>query len=206
MESTEIIKLLMFCAILVLLCIIEGLHEGRENDRGNGKKLDFGINMDCERRRQFLCDSAVYFENGLIHEIYHTKNYSICNFANDSHVLMMYPFSYRTRMYDRKHGTLGLFLTTKFIKGLIRDPGLIRIIDTHHQEEAKNSIFRLSQESLPIAKKIKAERDLNGPSDAIDLEMEKVLLAAKETGSRPDVNHPVFDVTHQSVEKQNKAD
>lgn len=48
--------------------------------------------------------------------------------------------------------------------------------------------------------------NLNDPTGDIDLEMKKMLLEAREIGSKPDVNDPVFDVIPQSVEKQNKAD
>lgn len=116
MELTEIIMALLYCGMIILLCIFVGVLAAGEIDRRNDNEIDLGINQDCEERRQFHRDAAVYFENGLIHEIYNTKDYSICNFANDSYVLMMYPFSYRTRMYDRKHGTLGLFFDNEVYK------------------------------------------------------------------------------------------
>ena len=163
-------------------------------------------NRNEEGRQQFYRDAALYFENGLIHEIYHTKNYSICNFANYGYALFFYPLSKKTKEAFRTLGPVGIFLSTDYIKELIMNPGSIFKLNEVDRDELNKLKFRLSQKNLSRAMEIKAERDMNGPTTRIDLEMEKVLLAARETGSRPDVNHPVFDVTHQSVEKQNKAD
>lgn len=120
MELTEIIMALLSCGMIILLCIIVGVLVAREIDRRNDNEIDLGINQDCEERRQFHRDAAVYFENGLIHEIYNTKDYSICNFANHGYALFFYPISKRTKEANSVLGPVGIFLSVNFIKKLLK--------------------------------------------------------------------------------------
>lgn len=79
-------------------------------------------------------------------------------------------------------------------------------LDNLSKKQLNTLKFRLNQENLFRAKEIKAERDLNGPSCEIDLEIEKVSLQARENGSKPNVNHPAFNPTPKTEEKENKTD
>lgn len=44
--------------------------------------------------------------------------------------------------------------------------------------------------------------NLNDPTGDIDLEMKKMLLEARENRSKPDVNHPAFNPTPKTEEKE----
>ncbi len=120
-------------------------------------------------REAFLRDLEPFFSGGLAHEIYFHKKVSIMNMANGLYIASMY-------LEDDSGAQIGIMIPKPVAYAAVEN--WISLLEWFNSlsESAKNeSVMLFNPRSLEFAKQIKADTDLKGPSEDVDLEWEQSL-------------------------------
>lgn len=117
------------------------------------------------KKNKFYNSTSAYFENGIIREIYSNEHFSICNVANQCYAVF----------YLQAEKPIGIIVNAPQVRAIVNDDKFL--VDTvrylNSNKRARSSrVFSMDIELFNEFQKLKLKNDLNGPSEAIDFDME----------------------------------
>lgn len=115
-------------------------------------------------KEDFYNRTRIFFEEGLMNEIYSSEKISICNVANALYLVFNYTVS--------NLGAIGIHLEPKYIEGMINDNDLFYdLCNSLGKEKLSNESFCMDYKMFNYLKSVKEKTDLLGPY--VNLEYEK---------------------------------
>ena len=121
-------------------------------------------NKNYISKEMFYKMSQVFFEEGLLNEIYSSDKICICNAANAGYIVFNYTIS--------KLGPIGVVVETKYIEALIENDNLFNeLCNLYSRKEFEKKCKILETKFYNSLKQIKHQTDILGPY--VDLEYEK---------------------------------
>lgn len=131
-------------------------------------------------KESFYNDSDLFFQEGILREIYSTDTFSICNVANHNYAFFPFSTSESRLFTSKKEGHLGIFISINFLRKVLNDNSNLANLALIDKANMKKLSFRLNDKNYIALKQLKEKTDLNGPSSEIDLAMEAKLLNSKK--------------------------
>lgn len=126
-------------------------------------------------KRKFNESTKKFFENGLMKKLYETEEFVLCNYANQCYLLFPH------RFFD-----YGLVVDKTNLALCIENYGaILEVYANATDEEYKRNTCVVNDKLFEHAKKTKLRTDKEGPSQFVDLELEKQIEdALSVTGRR----------------------
>ena len=129
-------------------------------------------NRNYISKDMFYKMSQVFFEEGLLKEIYNSDKITICNVCNAFYMVFNYTIT--------ESGPIGIVLETNYMEPLLEDEGLFnQLYNYFGDKEFERRCRSLNKQVYEYFKKLKKETELKGPY--INLEYEKQLIENKKS-------------------------
>lgn len=135
----------------------------------NDKYEKITVEEFCEINKKF---------GGFIRLLYcnYEEEFVICNVCNYSYAI----FPLYTYKNSEGNEQMGLFVSKEFVRKLYRDDSQIAMVAQLDEKTLMKISFDLCDQNLEVFEKLQAMRDIEGPSQEIDFELEKrMMLVAK---------------------------
>lgn len=126
-------------------------------------------------KNQFYEDTKMFFQDGILTQIYETENFCICNMCNAAYVV----YDFGKVAPGQSHN--GLIASVNQVKEMIADEAFYVKWVTYLAENNKwqELSMPLNDRSYVILSEFKRKADLSGPTNGVDLEFEASIKASQ---------------------------
>ena len=127
-----------------------------------------------KEREKFYQDSKMFFETGVLTEIYSNDDFCICNISNQCYGVFPY-----VEVSDIQTGVL---MVPEHIKQIVYDNNMFNyIINNMDRNILEKRTIVLNKQMLESMINMKNKNDLQGPTTDIDFEMEQELMSKNKS-------------------------
>ena len=126
-----------------------------------------------------------YFEDRIITIVYNTKDFCICNMANQCYALFIYPRSHELTMLTKQYKAYcGITITPDQAMTIVNDPSYIANFGNLDRTTWNKRTFLLNDKNYDWFKNIKDKNMQQGPTSDIDFNMETYFHRLMKTNSK----------------------